>query len=180
MKERLILARRLSAAILAALLFAACPTEPEQYTVTFDVGAGGGKPLANRTVTDGDWLTLPDQGTMTAPSGKAFLGWKSSSDSTIYKAWESVKITGDMVFTAQWGTGAVYTGMNTGVYTASFRVGKRSGSTSASQNITAGTNIPLPGQGAMRVPSGKTFLGWNIDSASAAFKSKAMRVCGST
>ena len=103
MKERLILAGRLGAAILAVFLLAACPTEPEQHTVSFEVGEGGGKPLANRTVTDGDWLTLPEQGTMSAPSGKTFLGWKSSSDSTIYKAWESVKITGNVVFTAQWG-----------------------------------------------------------------------------
>ena len=100
MKERLILAGRLSTAILAAILLAACGTE---YTVTFRVGEGSGKPPATKTVTHGDWLTLPDQGAMTAPSGKTFLGWKYSDNSTFYyKAWESVEITGDVVFIAHW------------------------------------------------------------------------------
>jgi hypothetical protein len=105
MKERLVLAGRLTAAILAALLLAACPTEMDpkkEYTVSFSVGEGTGAAPANQTVTAGKSVTLPQQGSMTAPFGNTFAGWKTGGGSTIYKAGNSVSITADTVFIAQW------------------------------------------------------------------------------
>jgi hypothetical protein len=45
-------------------------------------------------------------------------------------------------------------------YTVSFCVGEGSGSPPASQKITAGASVTLPGQGDMTALSGKTFGGW--------------------
>ena len=103
MKERLILSGRLSAAILTALLLASCPTETEpEYTVSFRVGEGSGSAPASQTVKAGESITLPEQGVMTAPSGKTFVGWKTGGASTTYKPGASVTITADTAFTAQW------------------------------------------------------------------------------
>ena len=85
MKERWLLAGRLSAAILAVFLLAACPPEPEpekEYTVSFGVGEGGGSAPANQRIRDGASVTLPGQGTLSAPAGKPFAGWKTSSGLT--------------------------------------------------------------------------------------------------
>ncbi|MDR0635595.1 MAG: InlB B-repeat-containing protein [Treponema sp.] len=158
MKERLILVGRLIAAILAVFLLAACPPEPDpEYTVSFYAGTGSGKPPASQTVKKGKSITLSKQGDMTAPSGKTFAGWKIGGGSTIYKPEDSVKITADTMFTAQWG------------YIASFGVGEGSGSAPASQTVT-GASVTLPGKGDMRAPFGKTFAGWKIGGGSTIYE----------
>ena len=167
MKERLILAGRLSAAILAVFLFAACPPEPEpepekEYTVSFVVGEGSGSAPASQKIRDGASVILPGKGAMIAPAGKPFAGWKIGSGSTIYKAEDSIKITANTTFTAQWG----YT------YTVSFVVGEGSGSAPANQTVT-GSSVTLPGQGAMIAPAGKPFAGWTIGSGSTIYEDGA-------
>jgi hypothetical protein len=156
MKERLKLAGRLSAAILAAILLAACSSEPEKYTVSFAVGAGSGSAPASQTVKDGESVTLPGKGEMTAPAGKAFAGWRSGSSPyyydydyyAYYAAGASVTITKNTVFTAQWG------------YTVSFAAGEGGGSAPASQAVIDGASLTLPGKGDMTAPAGKAFAGW--------------------
>jgi uncharacterized repeat protein (TIGR02543 family) len=54
------------------------------YLVSFDLNGGGGTaPTALRQSTSGGSITLPTQGSMTAPSGKPnFSGWVTSSSGT--------------------------------------------------------------------------------------------------
>ena len=129
------------------------------YTVSFSAGEGSGTAPASQTVTAGASVTLPQQGALTAPSGKTFAGWKSGS--TTYEAGASVVITADTVFTAQWTAGS---GGNT--YTVSFSTGEGSGTAPVSQTVTAGASVTLPQQGAMAAPAGKTFAGWKSGSDS--------------
>ena len=169
MKERLILAGRLSVAILAVFLLAACPPEPEpEYTVSFDIGEGSGSAPASQKIRAGASVTLPKQGNMTAPSGKTFAGWKYGTSSTIYQAGDRVTITTVTVFTAQWG------------YAVSFSAGVGSGSAPASQTVTAGASVTLPGQGAMTAPSGKFFDGWKTSSGATYTTGQSVTITAAT
>jgi hypothetical protein len=73
----------------------------DEYTVTYDVGSGSGAAPASQTVEDGTAITLPDQGRMTAPSGKSFDGWKDGGGAA-YAAGAGYTVTADVTFTAQW------------------------------------------------------------------------------
>jgi hypothetical protein len=73
------------------------------YTISFSPGEGGGAAPANMTTAAGSAITLPNQGGITAPEGKAFDGWKSRDVN--YRAGDSFTVNGDTVFTARWRTG---------------------------------------------------------------------------
>ena len=47
-----------------------------KYTVTYSAGKGSGSAPASQTVATGTAINLPAQGSMTAPSGQSFDGWK--------------------------------------------------------------------------------------------------------
>ncbi|MDR3130375.1 MAG: leucine-rich repeat protein [Treponema sp.] len=72
-----------------------------QYTITFSVGEGGGSAPASQTVNAENAISLPAQGSMTAPSGKSFAGWKTDGGGT-YAAGASYTASGSVTFTAQW------------------------------------------------------------------------------
>ncbi|GHT96350.1 hypothetical protein FACS1894141_6410 [Spirochaetia bacterium] len=74
-----------------------------QYTVTYSAGNGGGSAPAGQTVTAGTAITLPNQGSMTAPSGETFDGWKDGGG-TAYTAGASYTVNANVTFTAQWTT----------------------------------------------------------------------------
>jgi hypothetical protein len=149
---------------LIGILFSGCPVDPTTYIVTFSAGEGSGAAPAKQEVKDGASVTLPGQGTMTAPSGKTFAGWKTSGGST-YQAEVSVAINADTEFTAQWSGGASYT--------VTFSAGEGSGTAPAKQTITAGASVTLPQQGAMTAPTGKTFAGWKSGSGSTTYEAGA-------
>jgi hypothetical protein len=70
------------------------------YTVTFSLGTGvSGTPPGSMSVERGMTITLPS---VEAQEGKAFLGWLSTLRSSLYQAGESVTITNNTNFTAQW------------------------------------------------------------------------------
>ncbi|MDR0731391.1 MAG: hypothetical protein LBF63_06955, partial [Treponema sp.] len=74
-------------------------------TVTYAVGAGTGTPPASQTVNYNSTIPFPGVGQMTAPAGKVFTGWQLTPLSgvlTIYKEGATYKVTGDLLFTAQW------------------------------------------------------------------------------
>ncbi|MHC6202052.1 fibronectin type III domain-containing protein [Breznakiellaceae bacterium SP9] len=75
-----------------------------QYTVTYSAGGGSGSAPASQTVTAGTAITLPAQGSMTAPSGQTFNGWKDDGGTT-YSAGASYTVNASVTFTAQWTTG---------------------------------------------------------------------------
>jgi hypothetical protein len=94
--------------LIFALIFAACPQPTEEapvtYTVSYAAGEGGGNPPAGQTVNAGTAITLPDQGTMTAPAGKTFNGWTAGSGGT-FSAGGSYTVNADVTFTARWKAG---------------------------------------------------------------------------
>jgi fibronectin type 3 domain-containing protein len=121
------------------------------YTISFTTGEGGGTAPASQTLTYGTSITLPDQGNMTAPTGKTFDGWTTGYQD--YAAGATIPVLGNTVFTAQW------TSESSG-YTISFTTGDGTGTPPASQKVAHGTDITLPGKGDMIAPTGKTFAGW--------------------
>ena len=76
-------------------------TDPAKtyYTASFAAGEGSGD--APKSVTTAVALTLPEN-SFTAPDDNLFAGWLSGSDNTLYQSGESVTLTGDTAFTAQW------------------------------------------------------------------------------
>jgi hypothetical protein len=92
------------------MVLAGCDTDTDSggggttttYTVAFDVGDGSGTPPASQTVNAGQSITLPNKGSMTAPSGKSFNGWRTGGQN--YAAGDSYTVNGNVIFTAQWGT----------------------------------------------------------------------------
>jgi hypothetical protein len=78
-------------------------TTKSQYTATYTVGRGSGSAPASQTVGEGAAITLPGQGSMTAPSGELFDGWKDGGG-TAYAAGVGYTVTANVTFTAQWKT----------------------------------------------------------------------------
>ncbi|MDR2071327.1 MAG: InlB B-repeat-containing protein, partial [Treponema sp.] len=160
------LAVEAGALLALSLVLAACdsPTDsddddwyysPTYYDITFSVGEGSGTPPASeRTST----FYPPGQGNMTAPEGKYFMGWSSSSGGSIdYLPGRVYHISGDKTLTAQWGPG----------YTITFSAGTGSGTPPASQTAAAGEVINLPGQGDMTASDDNysyLFNGWKLSS----------------
>ncbi len=64
------------------------------YTVSFDAGGGSGS-MSDITVSEGDKLTLPDNG-FAAPEGKEFDAWDAGAPG------EQIDVTVDMTVTALW------------------------------------------------------------------------------
>jgi hypothetical protein len=72
-----------------------------QYTVAYTAGLGGGTAPASKTVIEGTEINLPAQGSMTAPSGAIFDGWKDGGGTT-YTAGKNYTVNANVTFTAQW------------------------------------------------------------------------------
>ena len=94
-------------AVFSALAFIGCPKEaeadpppPPPYTVSYDGGEGSGTPPADKQVVSGTSIPLPSQGTLTAPAGKTFDGWKTGGKA--YSTGDEYKVEANVTFTAQW------------------------------------------------------------------------------
>jgi hypothetical protein len=125
-------------------------TNGATYTVTYSVGEGGGTaPPEQSSVVSGVSITLPDQGSMTAPEKKIFDGWRA--DGQAYAAGASYTVTADVTFTAQW----------VDSYTVTYSAGEGGGTAPDSQPVVSGVSITLPDQGSMTAPGEKTFAGWS-------------------
>jgi uncharacterized repeat protein (TIGR02543 family) len=150
-------------ALTFGLLLAGCPqpTEdpPKTYTVSYAAGEGGGSPPGSQTVAAGAAVTLPGQGSMTAPSGKVFNGW--AADGASYAAGSSYAVNGNVTFIAQWTNAGGGT-----TYIVTYAAGEGGGSPPGNQTVAAGVAISLPAQGSMTAPSGKVFNGWAAGGAS--------------
>jgi hypothetical protein len=130
------------------------------YTVTFDANGAMGSPPSERTVTDGAVISLPGSGGLTKV-GNRFVGWSESSSGVgvTYFFGDSVTVTGDMVFYAQW------IDNSSPQYTITFNPnGATSGAPPALPPLYKDMIIIIPGQGTY-TNSGKTFGGWNTEPA---------------
>lgn len=116
--------------------------------VNFLSGSGTGT-MSSQSVSDGTQLTLPEC-TFTPPEGYEFYRWKKGSMS-YYNPGESVAITSDTNFYAQWKkkTCAIS-------YNANGGTGSMTGTT-----ITYGGQLRLP-ECTFTPPTGKVFDGWDL------------------
>jgi len=75
------------------------------YTVSYSVGTGSGSAPGSQTVTPGTTIYLPGQGSMTAPSGASFTGWKTEGGQD-YSIGSSYAVYSNTMFIAQWSGGS--------------------------------------------------------------------------
>ncbi|MDR0759548.1 MAG: InlB B-repeat-containing protein, partial [Treponema sp.] len=127
------------------------------YTLTFSAGSGSGTPPEPLEVAPGTVITVPGQGDMTAPEGRAFAFWNYENRESGFVLGHGSSSEGDeytvirnITFVAQWGTG----------YTVTFSAGSGSGTPPESRKVLYGTAITLPGQGSMIAPDRSDFAGW--------------------
>jgi hypothetical protein len=71
-------------------------------TVSFDAGEGSGTPPASQTVNEGSSITLPGAGSLIAPAGKEFAGWRAGD--VTYAAGNAYTVRGNITLVAQWNT----------------------------------------------------------------------------
>ena len=76
------------------------PPEPSGYTVSFNANGGSGSMSSVNNLEAGDY-ELPSNG-FTAPSGKAFIGWKANNSGDLIPAGNSYNVTANVTFYAQW------------------------------------------------------------------------------
>jgi hypothetical protein len=77
-------------------------TDTGPFTVSYNAGAGSGTPPSSQTVASGGTIYLPSKGSMTAPSGQTFNGWRANNHD--YTAGDSFTVTDHTIFSAQWTT----------------------------------------------------------------------------
>jgi uncharacterized repeat protein (TIGR02543 family) len=158
MKRRFFGLGMLAALLVFGLVLTGCPTDGGDggttYTVGFAAGEGTGTAPASQTVASGTSIILPNQGNITAPSGKTFASW-TAPDGQNYAVGGTYPVTGDITFTARWIDNSAPS------YTASFSSGEGSGTVPGSQTVLSEANIALPNQGNMTAPSGQVFDGWS-------------------
>jgi hypothetical protein len=142
------------AALSASALLLSCDlgTNAESFTVTYSAGEGGGTaPAAQSGVASETSITLPGQGSMTAPEKKTFAGW--SANGQTYAAGASYAVTADVSFAARWVDST---------YTVTYELGGGTGTAPAAQSgVVSGTSITLPEQGSMTAPGEQIFAGWS-------------------
>jgi len=125
-----------------------------QYTVTFNAnGATSGAAPASQTVYSGISITVPGQGTL-AYSGKMFGGWNTQANGggTNYAEGAAYTVTGNVTLYAKW--------QSTVQYTVTYSANGANGAAPTAQTVDPGTEITLPGAGAMTY-TGRKFDGWN-------------------
>ncbi|GHU58114.1 hypothetical protein FACS189444_1300 [Spirochaetia bacterium] len=101
MKKRIVLTGIISLLLVFGVISCKDPTSTTTYTATYAVGRGSGDAPVKQTVDEGTAINLPNQRSMTAPSGETFDGWKDGGGTT-YTAGTSYTVTANVLFTAQW------------------------------------------------------------------------------
>ncbi len=128
------------------IILAGCDKTPKTYTVTFDIGKGGGTAPSPQIVPAGSVIQFPEQGNMIAPPGTRFAGWLDMYNTMYHYEYT---VTEDIVFFAHWSS----------VFTVSFNT---NGGTSI-EPITEVLNhdtISLPDT---PTKQGYTFAGWYLE-----------------
>lgn len=125
------------------------------YTVTYNANGGTGS-IAPVTVNAGQSVTLSDGTGLTAPEGKTFGGWASTSSATTANINSPFTPTADITVYAVW--------TNT-TYTVTYNANGGTG-TITPETVTAGQSVTLSDGTGLTAPEGKQFSGWaTTDSA---------------
>ncbi|MDR1412066.1 MAG: InlB B-repeat-containing protein [Spirochaetaceae bacterium] len=127
---------------------------PRSFTVSFDAGNGSGIAPDDITVNEGETITLPGQGELTAPQNYIFNCWKTGGVN--YYPDTDFIATKNVVFIAQWSP--IVPSQTT--YTVTYYANGASGSPPSSQTVNAGDTVAIAGQENLYY-SGNTFSGWN-------------------
>ena len=129
------------------------------YTITYNAnGATSGvvaPPLTNVT----SMVNLDANSGALARTGFRFDGWalNAGGTGTVYASGARYTPTADVIMYAKWTALAPYS--------ISFQLNGATGTAPSTINTYATAVITLPGQGSMVAPTGKTFAGWNTNSA---------------
>ncbi len=129
-----------------------------QKTLTFDANGGSNPPAGGQYYVNAT-VTLPEQGTMTAPTNKVFVGWNTSktattaltsytmpaNDATLYAIWRAANYTivcaTPEQITTQAGTAKTATATVTLTDQTDFKVGTVSGTHASKFSVTKGDGI---------------------------------------
>ena len=83
--------------------FPAVMLDRSQYTITFEQGEATGYAPEKITAMPGQYVTLPDEGTLTN-SGSSFGGWNVKGSNTFYSAGQIIAMpANDLTLTPAWG-----------------------------------------------------------------------------
>ena len=123
-----------------------------QYTVTYNANGGTGT-VASVTVDAGESITLSDGTGLTAPSGKEFAGWATTSTATVADVASPYTPSADVTLYAVW------VDSTSTQYTVTYDVNGGTG-TVAPVTVDAGQSVTLDDGTGLTAPSGKQFAGW--------------------
>jgi uncharacterized repeat protein (TIGR02543 family) len=129
---------------------------PTQYTVTYNANGGSGTAPSTQAVNAGSSVIVEGRGSLTY-SGKTFTGWNTNSagTGTPYSAGSYITVSGNVTLYAQW---------ETTYYTVTYNANGGSGNVPPTETVNTGSSVAVEGQGSLTY-SGKTFTGWNTNSA---------------
>ena len=123
-----------------------------QYTVTYDANGGTGT-VDPATVDAGASVNLSDGTGLTAPTGKEFAGWATTSTATTSDVASPYTPTADITIYAVWADETVTQ------YTVTYDVNGGTG-TVAPATVDAGDSVNLDDGTGLTAPTGKQFAGW--------------------
>ncbi len=129
---------------------------PKTFQVTLDLNGGteGEGFTASTTVKEGESFTFPADPTK---EGYTFLGWSAEGDETLYKAGDTVTVTADVTYTAQYEAVAA---PKTFTVTLDLNGGTAGDDFATSNPVNAGESFTFP---ADPTKAGYTFLGWSAE-----------------
>ena len=125
----------------------------KNVTLTYDANGGTGT-VAPTTVLAGDSTQLNDGSGLTAPAGKSFFGWGTTSTSTT-KLESPYTVTQDTTLYAIWVPSVTLT----------YNVNGGTGSVDP-QTVAQGASVTLNNGSGLTAPTNKVFGGWGISSTS--------------
>lgn len=123
--------------------------EVVSYTISYDANGGTGT-VAAQTVSVGQSTNLSDGTGLTAPTGKEFVGWATTSDAEIPDVTSPYTPEADITLYA------VYSVI---VYTVTYNVNGGTGTISP-VNVNAGESISLNDGTGITAPANMAFQGW--------------------
>ncbi len=136
------------------------------YQVTYDLNGGSGTtPVDDTAYYENGRVVVADAGSIKAPDGKVFLGWKCSGDGKIYYPGGVAPMKfGGMTFTAQWGDADTAISMKYDFNFKSYGIAAEGNESKTVNGITNNRRITLADFDTMgQTPKGWRFDGWYLD-----------------
>lgn len=136
------------------------------YQATYDLNGGSGTtPVDDTAYYENGRVVVADAGSIKAPDGKVFLGWKCSGDGKIYYPGGVAPMKfGGMTFTAQWGDADTAISMKYDFNFKSYGIAAEGNESKTVNGITNNRRITLADFDTMgQTPKGWRFDGWYLD-----------------